>query len=147
MTSTSEPANPDAANSIPGAPARRDWLALASFLLSFTPLVVWVLTFALGSLLFPPTPSSINYYTGAGSYTQQYFTVTTLVGLVSLVGSISAIVCSRLAHARAKRLPGQAVWHGLAQAGTVLGILGIVLDCVIVPCTFVSVWAQNYHGG
>lgn len=147
MTSTSEPVNPDPANPVPGFPRRRDWLALTSVLLSFTPLVVWVLTFALGSVLFPPIPTNINYYTSAGPYTQQYFTVTFLAGLISLAGSVSAIVTSRLALGRAKRLPHVQAWQGLAEAGRALGIIGIVVACVIAPCTVVALWAQNYHGG
>lgn len=129
----------------------RKRLALASFLLSFTPLVVWVLTFAFRSLLFPSSPYECQYHTGRScdysivvSNNTHYLLVTALVGVVSLVGSISAIVTANAALGRAKQLPQQQqAWQGLAQAGKVLGILGIVADCVVAPCTFVSLWGQT----
>jgi hypothetical protein len=116
-------------------------------LLSFSPLVVWVVVFAFGSVFFPPIPATDNFYANSSSYDNGYFATAFVAGLVSFVGSLSAVITSSMARDWAKRFPGQPAWEDLAQGGKVLGIIGLVAVFVVVPCTFFGVAAQNYHGG
>lgn len=124
----------------------RNWLALASLLLSVVPLVVWMLAALFGSLLFPPTPSD-NNYAAAGAYDARYFNTVVLITLLGLIGSVSAIVIGRVAASRAKRYQWQRAWPDLARAGWVMGIVGIVALFIVAPCAVISLFAGNYHGG
>ena len=131
MPPSSAPTNPDP---IPASadPTRRNWLALASFLLSFSPLVVWMLTVRVSSMPFPPTPVS--------AYDSPQLQAMVLGTAVSLLGSMSAILTSR-------RAIGRAEWQWFADTGRRFGLLGIIVDGVFVACALVSGMLQGYHGG
>jgi hypothetical protein len=115
--------------------------------LSFTPLVVWVVIFAFSSMFFPPVPMAQGFYHVYQSYYDVYTRTTFAAGTVSFVGSLSALVTSTMARDWAQRFPGQVTWDGLAYDGKVLGIIGMVAIFVVAPCTFLAVAAANYGGG
>jgi hypothetical protein len=137
-----------------------NWLALAGFVLSLSPLVVWALTIAFSSVLFPAPPSDALI----GQNNSQYFTTLEVIALVSLVGSLAAVIASSLAIGRSGRYSPQQAWLGLAKAGRVLGIIGIIaplalvlcgwlilafgnIPFALVPCAYISTVSSNYHGG
>lgn len=128
------------------APRTLRWLAIVSALCSLLPGVVWGLAFSVfNQVVFPPaTPPDYNNPTGIDA---QNAHAVLLVGLISLIASICAMVTGRIAQNSAKRDQTPLVWQGLAEFGRVFGILDIVALVVVVPCSIVNYALNNYHGG
>jgi len=87
-----------------------------------------------------------GFYHVYQSYYDVYTRTTLVTGVVSFVGSLSALVTSTMALDWANRFPGQQEWEDLARWGKGLGITGLVAIFVIAPCAFSGVAASNYDG-
>jgi hypothetical protein len=148
MTPSSEPAGLTTVTT-PGAPdpTGHNWLALVGFLLSLSPLGVWALAIVLNGLLFPSIPEEAAFYHVYDQYYSQYFHAMLLIGLISVVRSVSALITSGSAISRANQYWPHQSWRRLAKIGRGVGLIGIFVGVVIIPCGYLAVAAGNYRGG
>lgn len=128
------------------ASKRGNGVLLAGFLCSFTPVVVFIVSFVFGPALFPATPAD-NYYAVSDTYNTRYLTTILILAAVSAAGSVSAMIIGYEARRRTLADPAQAVRWRVANTIRILGTIGLIASVVLVPCAFCSLMLSNYRGG
>ncbi len=112
----------------PATPKGGNRLAIASFVLSLAPVILWALYYVVAGVLFHLLSTNALSTDAFGNV----FLLSLLaIYIGSLIVSIGAIVTGGLAWSRAKLYPPQQAWVGLAIAGLMIGIVGTLIQgCV-----------------
>lgn len=114
------------------APPLTNKLALASMVIGLTsvglPLLLEVLRYAI------PNLQGITFSQGSGSGMPYYFVfalVSTLIGLLAIVGLIISVVLGHIALGRVARFPWLRATRGQALTGLIAGYAGLALQLVL----------------